>query len=142
MSMFDVWNIGSVHFCSNNWYVNYDFARKEKTSFGWLLIKKVPVSKSTSKNWSFQEDLLSKLERVPSAAEISWFITTYFDVRGVRLFKRACVRTSSRDSKDCHVIIGEFKSDGLCVYSYEDWDESNDLGLSATRKRLIKRLIP
>jgi hypothetical protein len=65
---------------------------------------------------------------------MSWFITTYFEVRGTRLFEGVYVRTSTLDSFGQHVLVGLFDSAGLRVD--EDWDgDRNDLiGLSAARK--------
>jgi hypothetical protein len=136
MSTLDVREIQSAHFYTKTggWYANQKFAHEDKTSFGWLAIKKTPVSNSTSKNWNEQNKLLSALEKVPNAAEMSWFITTYFEVRGVRLFENVYVRTSSLDSDGRRVYVGYFGAGGLHVDLY--WDDGRDgfLGLSAGRK--------
>lgn len=136
MSTLDVREIQSAHFYSKTggWYADQKFAREDKTSFGWLLIKKTPVSNSTSKTWNEQNKLLSALEKVPNAAEMCWFITTYFEVRGVRLFEGVYVRTSSLDSDGFRVIVGGFGSDGLGVDGYWVDDRGDDIGLSAARK--------
>jgi hypothetical protein len=136
MSTLDVREIQSAHFYSKTggWYADQKFAREDKTSFGWLLIKKTPVSNSTSKNWNEQNKLLSALEKVPNAAEMSWFITTYFEVRGVRLFEGVYVRTSSLDSGGHHVNVGLFDSGGLYVNDYWDDHRNDYIGLSAARK--------
>ncbi len=136
MSTLDVREIQSAHFYSKTggWYADQKFAREDKTSFGWLLIKKTPVSNSTSKTWNEQNKLLSALEKVPNAAEMCWFITTYFEVRGVRLFEGVYVRTSSLDSDGSRVSVGGFDSGGLCVDGCWDDDRDDDLGLSAARK--------
>ncbi len=120
MSTLDVREIQSAHFYSKTggWYADQKFAREDKTSFGWLLIKKTPVPNSTSKNWNEQNKLLSALEKVPNAAEMSWFITTYFEVRGIRLFEGVYVRTSSLDSDGRRVRVGYFDSGGLRVDYY------------------------
>jgi hypothetical protein len=133
MSTRDVREIRRVHFCGG-WYVEHKLAREDKTSFGWLLIKKTRVSNSTRTTWNEQKRLLSALEKVPNVAEMSWFITTYFEVRGTRLFEGVYVRTSTLDSFGQHVLVGLFDSAGLRVD--EDWDgDRNDLiGLSAARK--------
>lgn len=146
MSLLDVREIQSAHFYSKTggWYSDQKFAREEKTSFGWLAIKKTPVANSTSESWTDQNKLLSALERVPSAAEMSWFITTYFEVRGIRLFQSVYVWTSSLYSVgvgvDVRVSVGGFDSDGLYL---SDWygdrrydDRRYDyVGLSAARKQ-------
>jgi hypothetical protein len=72
---------------------------------------------------------------VPNAAEMSWFITTYFEVRGVRLFENVYVRTSSLGSDGSRVDVGRFDSDGLGVYFYWGDGRSVSIGLSAARKQ-------
>ncbi|MES2223789.1 MAG: hypothetical protein V4469_02535 [Patescibacteria group bacterium] len=137
MSLLDVRSIKSDHFYNKTgWrYADQKFAREDKTSFGWLAIKKTPVSNSASKNWDEQSKLLSALEKVPNAAEMSWFITTYFEVRGVRLFEGVYVRTSSLDSDGNHVLVGGFDSEGLGVDRYWANDRHDVLGVSASRKQ-------
>ena len=135
MSMLDVRELQSGHFYSKTggWYADQKFAREDKTSFGWLMIKKTPVSNSTSKNWNEQR-LLSEFERVPNAAEMSWFSTTYFEVRGVRLFEGIYVRTSSLDSGGNRVNVGSFDAKGLDVSNWDDAVRHSYLGVSAARK--------
>ncbi len=137
MSMLDVRVIQPAHFYfkAGAWYVDREFAHNDKTSFGWLLIKKTPAVNSTCKKWQDWDKFLSAPERVPNAAEMSWFITTYFEVRGVRLFEKMHVRTSSLGANSSHIAVGGFSPNGFNVYDY--WDnESRDpvFGLSAARK--------
>lgn len=137
MSMLEVQTLKPDFFYSKTggWYVDQKFAHEDKTSFGWLVIKKMSVANSTSKNWNQRNKLLSKLETVPNAAEMSWFITTYFEVRGVRLFEGIYVRTSSLVSDGCHVNVGHFGSEGLFVYYCWDVGRYEGIGLSAIRKQ-------
>ena len=137
MSLLDVREIKSTHFYSETggWYADQKFAREDKTSFGWLAIKKTPVTNSTSKNWDEQSKLLTALEHVPNAAEMSWFITTYFEVRGIRLFESVYVRTSSLDSDGHRVSVVGFVSKGLHVVHWLDDNRSGVLGVSASRKQ-------
>jgi hypothetical protein len=72
---------------------------------------------------------------VPNAAEMSWFITTYFEVRGIRLFESIYVRTSSLDSGGYRVYVGDFVSEGLGVDGWGDDDRDGNVGLSAGRKQ-------
>lgn len=137
MSLLDVWEIAQpAHFYSKmgEWYSNQKFAREEKTLFGWLAIKKTPVANSTSKNWNEQSRLLSALEHVPNTAEMSWFITTYFEVRGIRLFESVYVRTSSLDSDGFRVRVGCFDSEGLRVNIWHDDDRRDSIGVAFSRK--------
>jgi len=136
MSMLDVREIQSTHFYlkTGGWYADQKFAYEDKTSFGWLTIKKTPVSNSTRKTWNEQNKLLSALEKVPNATEMCWFITAYFEVRGVRLFKGVYVRTSSLDSDGFHVFVGFFGAEGLHVDDWDDVSRDDDIGLLAARK--------
>ena len=136
MSLLDVRKIQSAHFYSKTggWYSDQKFAREDKTSFEWLAIKKTPVANSISKNWKEQSELLSALEQVPNVAEMSWFITTYFKVRGIQLFDGVYVLTSSLGSSSRRVYIGYFYSDGLCVDIWFVDTREDYIGLSAVRK--------
>ncbi len=136
MSTLDVREIQSAHFNSKTggWYADQKFAHEDKTSFGWLLIKKTPVSNSTGKTWNDQNKLLSALEKAPNAAEMGWFITTYFEVRCIRLFEGVCVRTSSLGSGGGRVVVGGFDSGGLYVSNAWFDNHGDDFGLSAARK--------
>lgn len=138
MSTLYIREIQSDHFYSRTggWYVDHKFARDDKTSFGWLLIKKTPVQNSTSKTWNEQGKLLPALKKVPNAAEMCWFITTYFEVRDVQLFEDIYVRTSSLDSNGRHVSVGGFVSDGLRISDYwNDGFRSDNIGVASARKQ-------
>lgn len=136
MSTLDVQEIKSAHFYSKKgrWYDDQNFAHEDKTSFGWLSIKKTQIFNSTNKNWNEQIKLLSEHEKVPNTGEMTWFITTYFEILGVRLFEGVYVRTSSLDSVGGRVIVGHFDSDGLVVGNYWVVNRCDNLGLSAARK--------
>lgn len=136
MSTLDVREIQSDHFFlrSGGWYADQKFAHEDKTSFGWLLIKKTPVAGSTSKTWYEQNKFLSVIEKVPNAAEMSWFITTYFEVRGVRLFEDVHVRTCSLDLGGDRIYVGSFGPDGFGVSVGWDDRRYDFIGLSAARK--------
>ena len=135
-SVLDVREIQSAHFYSKTGgrYADQKFAREDKTSFGWMKIKKSPVSNSTSKTWDEQGELLSALEKVPNAAEMCWFITTYFEVRGVRLFEGVYVRTSSLASDGYRVGVGRFDARGLLVRDWFGACRLDGIGLSVARK--------
>lgn len=145
MSLTDVWEIRSTHFYlkTGGLYPNEDFAHEDKTSFGWLAIKKAPVFNSTRKTWDQQNTLLSALEYVPNAAEMSWFITTCFEVRATRLFESGIyVRTSSigiglehDDGRGiCRATFGHFSDDGFDVAIWGSNRTDGRIGLSAARK--------
>lgn len=137
MSLLDVRALESGQFYSQTggWYADYAFAKDNKTGTGWLAIKKTPVDGSLSKTWDEQNRLLKDGESVPNAAEMSWFITTFFKVRGVRLFERLYVRCSDLVSDGGRVFVGVFDSEGLSVNGCL-WDgyRSSLLGLASARK--------
>ncbi len=138
MSLLDVRASKNTHFYSKTegWYANSNqqFSRNDKASFGWLMVRKAPVPESKSKNWDEQTKLIVDPESVPNAVEMSWFITIFFEVRGVRLFEKVYVRTSSVDSDGDHVDVGDFVAKGLFVSNY--WDGYRDafLGVASARK--------
>jgi hypothetical protein len=136
LSLLNVRELHSNNFYtkSGGWYANQKFASDDRTGSGWLAIKKTPVQNSTSKTWDEQNKLLSGVERVPNAAEMSYFIMTYFAVRGVRLLENVYVRTSSLDSDGYRVLVGDFGAGGLDVSDYGDDDRNSDVGVSAARK--------
>jgi len=115
-------------------YDGQAFAHNDKTIFGWLMIKKTPVDGSKNKDWGEENMLLSKVERVPNIAEMSWFIETFYDVRGTRLFDRNYVRTSSLDSYGARVYVGGFDANGLYVDRYHELLLFGIIGLSSARK--------
>jgi hypothetical protein len=136
MSLLDVRSLESKLFYSESggWYIDQKFAKNDKANCEWLAIRKDPVSNSTHKTWEEQLTLLSKEERVPNAGEMSWFITTYYKVRNVRLFESIYVRTSSVDSGGDHVNLGDFDDEGLGVNCWYGCSRDDDIGLASARK--------
>ncbi|MEJ0053397.1 MAG: hypothetical protein WDN10_01545 [bacterium] len=115
---------------TGGWYEQARFAQSDLTGSGWFAHKKTEVTGSTSKTWGEQTLLPSNTERVPNAAETSWFITVFFEVRGVWLFKSLYVRTSSLDADGNHVYVG-VDSESVNVSPYWDSYRVSDLGLAA-----------
>lgn len=117
------------------WYIKAQqkFARDNKTTDNWLMVKKEPVENSTSRTWDQQRELLSEVEYVPNAAEMSWFITTFYEVRGVRLFERIYVRCSDLGSDGLRVVVGHFGTDGLGVSN--DWGDVRRAGIAVASAR-------
>lgn len=136
MSLLDVRQVepGLFYSKTGGWYEDQKFARDDKAHTEWLAIRKEPVPDSTNRNWNEQLGLIRAEERVPNAGEMSWFITTFFKVRGVRLFERIYVRTLSVVSVDGRVFVGCFGSDGLGVGNL--WDDLRlvSFGLVSARK--------
>ena len=134
-STLDVREIYKIHFPNKKGgsYNDERYLQKDRTSFEWLAIRKVPVPKSTGLHWFDQTYLLSsELERVPNAAEISWFIVTYFEVRAIRLFPDVIVRTSSL-SDDDPVCTGNFAS-SLIIEPHSCGERNGHIGISSARK--------
>lgn len=126
---------------SDDWYANEEWARICKTPQGWLMIKKTPVIDSTFKKREEQKKLLKSLiEDVPDVAEMCWFITTYFETRGIRLFEKNYVRTSRPDSQSRCVYVGGFSESGLKIDSY--WADSRVDVLGLAVARWIDRMRP
>ena len=136
MSLLDIRSTKPSLFYSKTkgWCANQPFATNEKVTCRWLAIRKNPVPKSLNKKWDAQQKLLSETEQVPNAAEMIWFIITYYKVRGVRLFQNVYVRTSSVPSSYSCVHVGRFSGGGLGIgYRWGDRSRSR-LGVSASRK--------
>ncbi|OGL87268.1 hypothetical protein A3I40_02215 [Candidatus Uhrbacteria bacterium RIFCSPLOWO2_02_FULL_48_12] len=138
MSLLEVRDADSGPFYTKTegWYsnVNEKFAMNDRAPTEWLAIRKEPVLNSTNRRWNEQLGLISVNERVPNAGEMSWFITTYFKVRGVRLFASVYARTSSVDSSGVRVCVGGFGADGLCVSSGWGDGRGSGLGVASARK--------
>jgi len=137
-SLLDIRQLERNHFYSKEggWYANdgETFAKSDKATCRWLMLRKEPVPDSTNKSWSEQKRLLSSLEAVPNAAEQVWGMTTYKAVRGVYLFPSMYVRTSSVDSGGARVRVGHFDEYGLYVHCWGDHGRYDSLGVSSSRK--------
>jgi len=136
MGLLEVRSLKSEHFYSKagGWYEGYAFGNDDKAQTEWLAIRKEPVPNSFNQNWNEQLRLLSKDEQVPNAGEMSWFITTFYEVRGVWLFEKVYVRTSSVASGGDRVSVGVFDEGGLLVSDYWDDYRYYYIGLAASRK--------
>lgn len=138
MSLLDIRELERSHFYfkTEGWYANPNevFARNDKAICRWLLIRKEPISGSTSKTWDEQTKLLSDLEAVPNVAEQVWTMTTYKAVRGIYPLSSIYVRTSSVGSGGGRVHVGRFDGDGLSVFSWSGHDRRGFLGVSSSRK--------
>lgn len=119
---------------ASGWYHTQGFAREDKTSFGWLMVKKTPVEDSMSKSWREQIELLGKNETVPNAAEMFWFISMYLAVRDIKLFEGVYVRTSSVDPIGDRAAFGFGPNGFLYIYIWDPEGRDWDVGLSAARK--------
>jgi len=138
MSLLDIRELERSYLYSKEggWYNNESekFARNDKVTCRWLMLRKGIVPNSTSKTWGEQEKLLSDLEVVPNAAEQVWGMTVYKAVRGVYLLGGLYARTSSVDSSGYRVIVGVFDDYGLDVNYWSDGTRDSDVGVASSRK--------
>ncbi len=120
-------------FYNQNWYNNESFA-KDKGDVSWQLVRKVPVTDSTSKTWSEQQALLSQDEETPTVRVMTHMIVGHYMNTGERLSEKIYVRCSDVDSGGGRVYVGSFVSLGLLVGSYWDGSRDDGIGLASARK--------
>ncbi len=119
---------------NNSWHDEHPFSRFEKVETRWIAIHKTEISGSLYKNLKEQLGLLQNMERVPSVVEMAWFITTYYEVRDIRLFEKIRVRTSSVSWWGDPVYIGLFDAWGIFTYAGNPHFISNGFGLASAFK--------
>jgi len=122
---------------TEGWYAEEDqkFAQDDKVKAGeWLVIRKEAVPNSFSKTWNEQRGLITEVEHVPNAPEVSYAVTAYFKVRGIYLLRGKYVRTSSVSAGGGRVSVGHFDEGGLVVYGYYDDNRDGDVGVASARK--------
>ncbi|MFZ2682165.1 MAG: hypothetical protein WAZ14_03675 [Patescibacteria group bacterium] len=138
MSLLDVRELDRGHFYSkeNGWYAaeSEAFARNDKATCRWLMLRKEHVPDSIEKTWDEQQQLLSSLEVTPNVAEQVWGMTTYKAVCGVYLLAAVYVRTSSVDLSGYRVGVGVFDGHGLDLYYWRDHTQYSNIGVSSSRK--------
>jgi hypothetical protein len=138
MSLLDLRELNRSYFYSKKggWYANQTeaFARNEKVTCRWYMIRKGIVPNSTFKTWGEQQHLLSDLETAPMAVELVWALTCYKAVRGVYLLGSPYARTSSVVSYGNHVSVGYFDGGGLSVNFWDDSDWRSYIGVASARK--------
>lgn len=122
MSLLEIRSLKKEYFYrkEGGWYAEQKFAEIDKADTRWIMHRKEAVPKSTLKNSSKEQALLSDVEITPNAAEVVWCVTTYKAVRNVYLLPNVFVRTSSLDSDGYRVYVGDFGPDGLYVSNRYD----------------------
>lgn len=142
MSLLDVRELERGYFYSKEggWYAEQSeaFARNEKVTCRWYMIRKGIVPNSTSKTWREQQNLLSDLETAPMAVELVWALTCYKAVRGVYLLANVYARTSSVDSDGTRVDVGVFDGDGLDVGRWYRNGRHGYIGVASARKPQLR----
>jgi hypothetical protein len=125
---------GQRLFYDQDWYNKQAFA-KEKGETEWKLIRKTPITNSTSKTWPEQQALLAKNEETPTAQVMVYTIIGHFLATGERLFENIYVRCSDVGSNGYRVRVGVFDARGLSVsYSYWDDGRNGSFGVASARK--------
>jgi len=123
---------------TEGWYAKdkEKFATDDKVKAGeWLAIRKEAVPNSFNKTWAEQQDLITEVEHVPNAPEVSYAVTAYFKVRGIYLLRGKYVRTSSVSADGDHVNLGYLDEDGLYVHNrYWDGYRHDGFGVASARK--------
>lgn len=141
LSLLDIRKLNDTLFFSKNgkgWYSfdNETFSRNDTVSPVWLALRKSAVPDSTKKTWGEQQELLSNNERVPNAAEVTWGLTTYKEVRGVYLMGKIWMRTFSVDSGSRRVGVAIFDQGGIYINNWGDDNRDNYFGVSSVWKFL------
>ena len=119
-------------FYDQSWYNKESFA-KDCGDVSWQLVRKTPVSDSTSKSWDEQQALLAKNEETPTARIMVYTTIGHFLATCERLFEKIYVRCSDIDSDGYRVSVGDFGSGGLGV-SYYSVGYRGGVGLAVSRK--------
>ncbi len=115
---------------------------EDRTTFGWLAVKRNPFKGSLGKPWEKQVPLLSeKNERVPNAAEVFYVLLKYNKVRGEKLMSGKCVNTSTETEsfekegrKRRRTVVCFWSDQEPLVYS-SDLKEDLRVGVATAGKR-------
>lgn len=139
MSLLDVYALNpKIFLCDSRERIYREWmdysSRDEKVSCEWLAVRKEPVPDSRNKNWKKQQSVLSEEEYIPNAVAMCWFVTTYYEVREIRLFSDVDVRTMSIAFDNNIVLVGPFVEDGLHVHHHYDHLASCSIGVASARK--------
>jgi hypothetical protein len=135
MNLLGIRDLDNKLFCSNaeGWYAEKEqmFAKDDKVAGEWLAIRKEPVPNSFSKTWKEQQSLITEVEHVPNASQVSYAVTAYYKVRGTYLLHGKYVRTSSVSADGGHVGVGYFDEDGLYVGNRWDDGRNGSIGVAS-----------
>jgi len=118
------------------WWNDKKFVQDDMVkAIEWLVILKEAVPNSFSKTWNEQQRLLTEVEYVPNAAEVSYAVITYYKTRGVYLLAKYVVRSSSFFKEGLPVSVGYFLGTGTLNVGYLCADHLSSIGgVSSARK--------
>jgi len=120
-------------FYDQSWYNKESFAKKNG-EVGWQLVRKTPVTNSTSKTWDEQQALLAKNEKTPTAQAMIYTIIGHYLATNERLFSNIYVRCEDVVSHGFRVRVGNFDANGLNVNNYWDDNRNSNIGVASVRK--------
>ena len=114
----------------DNWYEKDPFSEDDEVKAEWLVVRKSDTCYSRD-----SESVILKRERVPNAAEVSWFLTTYYKVRGGRFFERyGSATTCSYSSRGDRVIIKDDYISKSSIIMIEEAEIHDIIGVLALLK--------
>ena len=113
-----------------SWYTDVDLQKSKNVTVNWLVIRKGPIPNSVNKDWDDQYHLLSRGERVPSADEVAWLVTTFYEVRATRLFEQIHVRTSSVSPFGVPVLVG-YHEGKLAFFRWGSFYKDKNIGVAS-----------
>jgi hypothetical protein len=131
-------NINRSYFWLEGWYSEKEerkaFSDKEKTTVGWLALRKDVFPDSFGKIWEKQSSLVPEGMTVPVSVKQIYFIITYQAVRKNNLFTDKWVRTSSINSCGHHVCVYFDSQRGIKIGKGVDSVDADHLGLAVAWK--------
>ncbi len=122
-------------FYKQEWYNKQVFA-KDRGKVSWQLVRKDPITHSTSKRWEDQQTLLSKDEERPTARIVVYTMVSHFLTTGDRLFEKIYVRCVDQALGGRGIVVGLFDIRGFHI---NRWDRiarrGDDIALPAAWKQ-------
>lgn len=127
----------AVHFLfdSDPWWIEEDFATKQKTKRKWYLIRRAVVPESIGKPYDEQIQIVKdKSEDVPRGCELICAIIFYYLVTGIRLFEKIKSHCSDISIDGVHFHVGFFQKGHIDVRGYSDPVYLRDVGITGMQK--------
>jgi hypothetical protein len=136
MSIIQIRNFFPGNFCpKNNWFLDHEFAHREKIDSNWFMIRKGIVPGSLNTTLNEQTKLInSHVEFIPNSAQLGWAFVVYGIINETLLIPNTSYAfTLSTDIDGNRIRLGNIDNQGLHISS-----SINDLrevdGLASARK--------
>lgn len=100
---------------------------------GWLAFRKEPITDSFAKNFEFQRKLVPVHERIPTLAELDYFLKSYQIANDIHLLSDCFVRVEDIDEEGEHFIAGYFSKEGLKICPSFDSNALENIGIITVR---------